>query len=111
MTIGALIAIGAIVGVDEAALEVLREVAQVVALVYISACIVCLASVPLVDLMVLFCSGEPSVAKCSFKANSELPTQKSFQFRGITLHHLQMVTWSTESPRSARSCKYQPNGQ
>ena len=50
--------------------------AQVVALVYISACIVCFASVPLVDLMVLFCSGEPSVAKYSFKANSRASDAK-----------------------------------
>ena len=58
MTIGALLAAGAIVGVDESALAVLGEVAQVAALLYITACIGCLASVALDDLKERFASND-----------------------------------------------------
>jgi hypothetical protein len=58
MTIGALIALGAFTGVDEAAVEVLGEVAQVAAVLYISACIACLASVAIDDLRRRFASAD-----------------------------------------------------
>jgi hypothetical protein len=58
VTIGALIVAGALVGVDEAALAVLSEVAQVAAALYISVCIACLASVALDDLKGLFASND-----------------------------------------------------
>jgi len=58
MTIGALIALGALAGVDEGALVVLGEVAQVAAALYISACIGCIASVALDDLKNLFAENE-----------------------------------------------------
>lgn len=58
LTIGALLAAGALVGVDEAALAVLGEVAQVAVLFYISACVGCIASVALDDLKGLFASNE-----------------------------------------------------
>jgi len=44
MTIGALVAAGALTGVDEATLEVLGLVAQVAVTVYVAACVACLAS-------------------------------------------------------------------
>jgi len=44
MTIGGLLAVGAVVGVDEVALAVLGEAAEILVTVYITACIACLAS-------------------------------------------------------------------
>ena len=58
LLIGALIAGGAVVGVDEAALAVLGEVAQVAALAYLGACITCLGSVAVDDLKGLFAAGQ-----------------------------------------------------
>ena len=58
LTIGALIAVGAFVGADEAVLTVLGEVAQVAAAIYITASISCVASVALDDLKGLFARGE-----------------------------------------------------
>ena len=55
MTIGALLAAGAITGIDE---EILGAVAQVVVVVYISACIACITSVAIDDLRGLFASNE-----------------------------------------------------
>jgi hypothetical protein len=58
MTIGALIAAGALVGIDEGVLVVLGDVAQVAATVYIGTCIGCIGSVALPDLRRLFASNE-----------------------------------------------------
>lgn len=58
VTIGALLALGAFVGIDEAALAVLGEVAQVAAALYISMCLGCLGSVALDELKGLFASNE-----------------------------------------------------
>ncbi len=58
VTIGALIAAGAIVGIDEAALVVLGEAAEVAAAIYISACIACIASVAIDDLKEFFANNE-----------------------------------------------------
>lgn len=57
MTIGTLITFGA-AGIDEAALAVLGEVAQVAAAFYIDACISCIVSVALDDLKRLFANNE-----------------------------------------------------
>lgn len=58
MTIGALLATGAIIGIDEAVLMVLEEVAQIAVAIYIGACIGCIASVAIDDLRGLFASNE-----------------------------------------------------
>ncbi|SIT43293.1 conserved hypothetical protein [Paraburkholderia ribeironis] len=56
LTIGALLAAGAVVGVDEGVLATLGEVATVAVGVYISACVACLGSVAFDDLKGLFAS-------------------------------------------------------
>ncbi|MCC8400460.1 hypothetical protein LJ655_00895 [Paraburkholderia sp. MMS20-SJTN17] len=58
VTIGALLAAGAVTGVDEAVLATLGEVAAVAVGVYIGACIACMGSVALDDLKGLFASNE-----------------------------------------------------
>lgn len=58
ITIGALLAAGAVTGVDEAVLMVLEEAAQIAVAVYIGACIGCIASVAIDDLRGLFASNE-----------------------------------------------------
>ncbi len=58
LTIGALLALGAVVGFDEGALAVLGEVAQVAAVLYLSACVGCLAAVAFDDLRRLLASNE-----------------------------------------------------
>jgi hypothetical protein len=58
VTIGTLLALGAFIGLDEAALVVLGEVAEVTAALYISVCIGCIASVGFDDLKSLFASNE-----------------------------------------------------
>jgi hypothetical protein len=58
VTIGALLAAGALVGIDEAALAVLGEVAQVAAALYLLACTACLGSVAIDKLRGLFASNE-----------------------------------------------------
>jgi hypothetical protein len=58
LLIGALLAGGALVGVDEAVLAFLGDVAEVAAVVYIGACLGCIGSVALDDLKGLFASGE-----------------------------------------------------
>src|SRR5438045_1101685 len=57
LTIGALLAAGAIVGVDKAALAVLGEAAQVAAALYLGACIGCMGSVARDELKRLFALG------------------------------------------------------
>ncbi|WP_368622166.1 hypothetical protein [Paraburkholderia sp. BR13444] len=56
VTIGALLAAGAVTGVDEAALATLGEVATVAVGVYIGACVACMGSVAFDDLKGLFAS-------------------------------------------------------
>ncbi|EEA01123.1 hypothetical protein BH160DRAFT_3557 [Burkholderia sp. H160] len=56
VTIGALLAAGAVTGVDEAILATLGEVATVAVGVYIGACVACLGSVAFDDLKGLFAS-------------------------------------------------------
>lgn len=58
MTIGALLALGAAAGIDEAALAVLGEIAEVAVLVYIGACTLCIASVAIDDVKLLFANNE-----------------------------------------------------
>jgi hypothetical protein len=58
VTIGALIAAGAFVGVDEGALKVLGAAAQIVFVAYVTACISCMATVALGDLKNLFAQGK-----------------------------------------------------
>ena len=58
VTIGVLLAAGAIVGVDEAALTVLGEVAQVAAALYLLECTSCLGSVAIGELRGLFASND-----------------------------------------------------
>jgi hypothetical protein len=58
LTIASLIAAGAFVGADETVLAVLGEVAQIAVVMYITACIACLASVAFDDLKGLFASGD-----------------------------------------------------
>jgi hypothetical protein len=58
VTIGGLLAVGAIVGVDEAALTVLGEVAQVVAALYLLECTTCLGSAAISELRGLFASND-----------------------------------------------------
>ena len=58
LTIVALIAAGAFVGVDEGVLAALEAVGQVAAALYISACIGCIASVAIDDLKGLFASND-----------------------------------------------------
>ena len=54
MTVGALIALGAATGLDEAALAVLGEVAAMTVLAYIAACVACLAKAGIDALRDLF---------------------------------------------------------
>jgi hypothetical protein len=58
LLIGGLIAAGAFVGADEAALTLLGHVAQVAAALYISACVTCIGSVAIDDLKGLFAQGQ-----------------------------------------------------
>jgi hypothetical protein len=58
LTIGALVAAGALVGADEAVLSVLGEVAQVAAILYLTTCVTCLGSVALDDLKGLFAQNQ-----------------------------------------------------
>jgi hypothetical protein len=60
ITIGALLAVGAFVGFDEAALAALTQAAAITATAYLAACVGCLASVALDDLKDLFASGDLS---------------------------------------------------
>ena len=55
LTIGALVAVGALTGVDE---TFLLAAAQVAAMVYLSASIACIASVALEDLKIFSANGE-----------------------------------------------------
>jgi hypothetical protein len=56
--IGALLVVGGAVGLDEAALAVLGQVATVAAVTYLGACILCMGSVALDDLKRLFAQGK-----------------------------------------------------
>jgi hypothetical protein len=58
VTIAGLLAAGALLGVDEAALAALGEVAEAAAAGYLAACVGCLGSTALEDLRQLFASGE-----------------------------------------------------
>jgi hypothetical protein len=58
VTIGALIAAGAFVGVGPEALKALNAAAKIVFLAYVTACISCMASVAVDDLKQLFSAGK-----------------------------------------------------
>ena len=58
LTIGSLLAVGAVFGVDEGALVVLGEMGQVAVVTYLSFCTSCLASVAFDDIKRLFSANE-----------------------------------------------------
>jgi len=58
VTIGALIAAGAFLGIDETALAVLGKAAKIVFIAYLGACISCMGSVAVDDLKRLFALGK-----------------------------------------------------